>query len=215
MGSNMLFEPRAPLKHTHVPGALSLLDGLGDFHAWGCALSARLRLRARCSTAGGRHDRLIAAGRGFAHRFQALGVGHERRGLAVAQGTAGGEGQGDRSGGNVVRHLGDEHSVILPECEVGVLHLSTELLDGRPHRLKAILRIGDEPRECFRRVTYLMKKVRHGRTSLFEATAKRSTRGRNTWGLRDYAPENMGCQGLWRAALTTACANSFPLRLQT
>jgi len=36
-----------------------------------------------------RLPRPVYRSRGFAHRFQALGVGHQRRGLAVAQGTAG------------------------------------------------------------------------------------------------------------------------------
>src|SRR6266403_2213056 len=149
---------------THTrPACCELARRVGRFRAWGRALTVRFRSRARGGTAGGGHDGLIAAGRGFAHRFQSLGVGHQRRGLAVAQGTAGGERQGDRGGGNVVRHLGDEHSVILPESEVGVLYLSTELLNRRPNRVKAILRIGNEPRKCFRRVTYLMKKKRHGR----------------------------------------------------
>src|SRR5712692_7874226 len=109
----------------------------------------------------GRH-RLVAAARRFTHGVQAFGVGHQRRSLAIAQGTAGGERQGDGRGGDVVRHLGDEHSVILAEGEVGIQHPAAELLDGSSYGVKAILRIGDQTRQGFGGVSYLMKKERHG-----------------------------------------------------
>src|SRR5438034_4993718 len=68
------------------------------FRLWPCGGATR-----------GGTDRSISTSRSLAHRLEALGVGHQCRGLAVAQRAARGKRQGNGRSRNVVRHLGDKH----------------------------------------------------------------------------------------------------------
>src|SRR5215470_3350590 len=132
------------------PGYARSLDSAPESGARDCGCGA-----------GGCGNGFIAAAGGFAERFQAFRVGHKRGRLAVAQRASGGKRERDSRGGDVVRLFGVEHGVILPEGEVRVHDSAAELFDGTAHGVKAILRIGDEARERFRRVTDLVKKERH------------------------------------------------------
>src|SRR5262249_23586947 len=94
------------------------------------------RLWSRSGSAGGCLHGFVTALRGFAECFEAFRIGHERGGLAIAQRTAGGKRECDGRGGNVVRHFGDEHGVVLPEGEIRVHDSSIELFDGAAHGVK-------------------------------------------------------------------------------
>jgi len=87
----------------------------------------------------------------------AFGVGHQRCGLASAQGTAGGERQSDGCADTLSGISVTKHCVVLPEGKVGIQHPSTKLFNGPPYGVKPILRMGKQPRQSLGRVTDLMR----------------------------------------------------------
>jgi Protein of unknown function (DUF2652) len=70
--------------------------------------------------------------------LDALGAGHQRRGLARLEGAARGDGQGDRRRALHVRHICDQHRVILAEAlpsaneftSRGLAHRATNVFDS-------------------------------------------------------------------------------------
>src|SRR5208283_941738 len=112
-------------------------------------------------SSGGCGERFVTAGASFAHGIQRFCVGHQRRRLAVAQSATAGESQCDRRGRHVIRHLCNQDGVMLAEGKVGIFDFATELFNGSADGFKAVMRVGNEPRESVRSVTDLMKKERH------------------------------------------------------
>src|SRR6266481_2127731 len=112
---------------------------------------------------GGRRLRywFIAARRGFTHCVLSFSGGQQGGGSAIPHRAATGECQSNCCSGNIVRHLSDQHSVMLPEREITVFHFAAQLFNRGAHSFKTILRMRDELRHRFGGIADLVQKTRH------------------------------------------------------
>src|ERR1700687_2493000 len=118
---------------------------------------------------GGRRLRywFVAARCGFTHCVLSFGGSQQGGGIALANCAARCQRQSNRGSGDVVRHLGDEHCVVLAKREIAVFYFSAQFFNRGTHSFKAILRMRNELRHGFRCVADLVQETRH-RTTPFK-----------------------------------------------
>src|SRR6266404_9287937 len=107
----------------------------------------------------------IAARRGFTHCVLSFSGGQQGGGSAIPHRAATGKRQSDCCSGHVVRHFGDEHSVMLAKRKIAVLYSAAQFFNRGAHCFKAILRMRDKLRHCFGGIADLVQKTRHGLNS--------------------------------------------------
>src|SRR6202008_589391 len=88
---------------------------------------------------GRRRSPAIAALSGFLDGIEPFRRGHQRRSLHALASASSGERNGDGCGRNVIGHFGDGYDVVVAKREISADDLAARLLDGRAHRLKAVL----------------------------------------------------------------------------
>src|SRR6266478_7163487 len=130
---------------------------------------------------GGRRFRywFIAARSGFTHCVLSFGGSQQGGGIALAYCAARCKRQSNRGSGDVVRHLGDEHSVVLAKREIAVFYFSAQFFNRGTHSFKAILRMRNELRHGFRCVADLVQKTRHCTTPFKVRRAVRGMTGKD------------------------------------